>query len=176
MKNVQKTAVGGMTAALVSVIMLASNLIPIGQYALPAIAGVIIFTMSFVTGSRWGIYSFAAASLLSFIICADKETALSFALFFGYYPLIKAGLERIKLKPLSILCKFIVFNIAVFAVYFICLYVFGIGQNFEFFGVDLPLVFLIIMNFVFLAYDYMLSMFDKRFRQPVSSYFKKLMH
>ena len=101
MKNTQKTAIGGLTTAFVCVIMMFANLIPIGQYAIPALAGMVIFMMSFVSGVRWGIYSFAASAVISFIICADKETAMCFVMFFVYYPLLKIALERIKVKALS---------------------------------------------------------------------------
>ncbi len=174
MKNTQKTAIGGLTTAFVCVIMMFANLIPIGQYAIPALAGMVIFMMSFVSGVRWGIYSFAASAVISFIICADKETAMCFVMFFGYYPLLKIALERIKVKALSFIIKLLVFNAAAMTVYWICLYIFGINQNFELFGLNLPLVFLLIFNIIFICYDRMLTLYEKQYRKKITKFAGKI--
>lgn len=174
MSNTKKTAVGGLTTALVCVIMLLANLIPIGQYAIPAIAGLIIYMMSFVSGKRWGLYSYIASSIISFVICADKETAMCFILFFGYYPLLKNLFEKIKIRFIGFLLKLLVFNTAAIVIYFICLYVFGITQNFNIFGIDLPLVMLLLFNLIFIAYDRMLSVYEENYAKRITKFAEKL--
>lgn len=174
MSNTKKTAVGGLTTALVCVIMLLANLIPIGQYAIPAIAGLIIYMMSFVSGKRWGLYSYIASSVISFVICADKETAMCFILFFGYFPLLKNIFEKIKIRFIGFLLKLLVFNTAAIVIYFICLYVFGITQNFNIFGIDLPLVMLLLFNLIFIAYDRMLSVYEENYAKRITKFAEKL--
>ena len=41
---------------------------------------------------------YAAVAVLSLLFAADKEAALLFVLFFGYYPVLKSFLERISNK------------------------------------------------------------------------------
>lgn len=174
MNNTKRTAIGGLTTAFVCMIMVLANLIPIGQYAIPAIAGMVIFMMSFVSGRRWGFYSFIASSIISFILCADKETVMVFVLFFGYYPLLKSAFEKIKVRIVSFLLKLLVFNAAAVAIYYICLYVFGITQNFELFGVDLPFVMLLLLNIVFVAYDKTLSLYEIRYSKRITKFAERL--
>lgn len=174
MNNTKRTAIGGLTTAFVCMIMALANLIPIGQYAIPAIAGIVIYMMSFVSGRRWGLYSYVASSIISFIICADKETAMCFMLFFGYYPLLKGAIEGIKVKVLPFILKLMVFNAAAVVIYNICLYVFGITQNFEIFGVELPLVMLVLLNIVFIAYDKTLSLYEARYSKRITKFTERL--
>lgn len=174
MSNTKRLAIGGLTTALVCMVMLLANFIPIGQYAIPATAGLIIYMMTFVSGRRWGIYSYVASAIISFIICTDKETAMCFALFFGYYPLLKSLFEKINVKVVGFILKLVVFNSAAFAVYYICLYVFGITQNFNIFGLNLPLVMLLMFNLVFIAYDRMLTVYEKNYAKRITRFTERL--
>ena len=46
--------------------------------------------------------------------------------FFGYYPILKGKLEKIRSRALEYAAKFLVFNIAVIASYLVIIYLFGL--------------------------------------------------
>jgi hypothetical protein len=62
-------------------------------------------------GLPWGIASFAATALLSSIGSAEAVSIL-YALFLGYYPVIKSSLERFSSKVLRWTLKLLLFNAA----------------------------------------------------------------
>lgn len=164
MNTAKKTALGGMITALSAVSMLISNIIPVGMYVFPALAGILIYILSLICGKSYAWSSFAAVGIVSFILCADKETVLCFLLFLGYYPLIKSYIEKIKLKPIAYILKLAVFNSAAVGIYFLMLYVFSMSADeFVIFGVNLPLVFLVMLNIIFVVYDYALTIFNKTY-------------
>ena len=165
-----KIALGGLLTALGVVLMFLTGLIPIGTYALPAIAGVLLIVAVIEIGAKWAWMIYAAVAVLSLLFAADKEAALLFVLFFGYYPVLKSFLERISNKVLSWISKFAVFNVAVVACFFLAVNFLQLPEDsFTVFGIYLPWVFLILGNAVFLIYDIALS-------GLVSTYVEKLHH
>ena len=153
-----KIALGGLLTALGVVLMFLTGLIPIGTYALPAIAGVLLIVAVIEIGAKWAWMIYAAVAVLSLLFAADKEAALLFVLFFGYYPVLKSFLERISNKVLSWISKFAVFNVAVVACFFLAVNFLQLPEDsFTVFGIYLPWVFLILGNAVFLIYDIALS-------------------
>ena len=165
-----KIALGGLLTALGVVLMFLTGLIPIGTYALPAIAGVLLIVAVIEIGAKWAWMIYAAVAVLSLLFAADKEAALLFVLFFGYYPVLKSFLERISNKVLSWISKFAVFNVAVVACFFLAVNFLQLPEDsFTVFGIYLPWVFLILGNAVFPIYDIALS-------GLVATYVEKLHH
>ena len=165
-----KIALGGLLTALGVVLMFLTGLIPIGTYALPAIAGVLLIVAVIEIGAKWAWMIYAAVAVLSLLFAADKEAALLFVLFFGYYPVLKSFLERISNKVLSWISKFAVFNVAMVACFFLAVNFLQLPEDsFTVFGIYLPWVFLILGNAVFLIYDIALS-------GLVATYVEKLHH
>lgn len=163
-----KIALGGLLTALGVVLMFLTGLIPVGTYALPAIAGVLLIIAVIEIGLKWAWMIYIAVAVLSLLFAADKEAALLFALFFGYYPVLKSLLERISNKAASWVSKFLVFNIAMVVCFFLAVALLQIPEeSFTLFGVYLPWVFLILGNIVFFIYDIALS-------GLVMTYFEKL--
>ena len=174
-RNTQKLAVSGLMTALTVVVLIFSNVITIGTYTFPAGAGILLLLLSYAVGERWAYYSFAAASLTGFLLCNDKEAVLCFVLFFGYYPLLRGRLEHCRSRVLKWMCKLALFNGALMAVYSLAVYVFGIPENLELFGVDLPMVFLAVFNVIFLIYDYALMALEVNHRQRIEKLIAKLL-
>ena len=117
MKKSFKIAFCGIVSALVCVIM-AASLMPDLTFAVPAIAGLMFIPVFANAGVPAAIACFVSSSLLSFFI-GDKNSWLLFLVFFGYYPIIKPLLEKIKNKPVKWVLKFSVFNAAAVVLYLI---------------------------------------------------------
>ena len=173
-----KVALGGIITALSTVAMFLTGLLaPVGTYALPAIAGVILIVIVIEIGARWAWMVYGAVSILSLLLAADKEAVLLFILFFGYYPILKANIERLRTKAIQWVIKMGVFNVAVILSFWIAMTVLQVPQDaFTIFGVYLPWVFLLAGNVVFVIYDYALtgviSMYVYQFHKVV----KKMLH
>lgn len=159
MKSTFKIALGGVMAAFCIVLMFLTAIVPIGSFALPCIAGIILLMVSYEVGLSWALLTYAAVAILSILFVADKEAALLFTMFLGYYPILKEFLDKkIRNKALSYIVKFLIFNACAISGFFIGINVFGIPkEGFEINGIYLPWVFLIIGEVAFLIYEICLS-------------------
>lgn len=97
-------ALCALMAALGTVIMLSSGVIPILTYASPLIAGLTLIPVLYEFGSKYAWMTWLVTALLSLMICADREAAF-FYLFLGYYPIVKLRLDRIPSKTVRIAAK-----------------------------------------------------------------------
>ena len=92
MKKSGRVALGGMMASLSLVVMLAAYF-PYVTYALPALAGCFLVIISIEINKKWAFVVYAAVGALSFLVC-EKEAAVLYIFFFGYYPILKAVFEQ----------------------------------------------------------------------------------
>lgn len=155
-----KVAFGGIIAALSLALMLLTGLIPVGTYALPCVAGMLLTVIVIEFGALWAIGVYAAVSALSLLFVADKEAALYYAVLLGIYPVLKSFFERIPLRWLSFAVKMVYFNISAIGAFYISIYLLGVPlESFSLFGVNMPLVFLFMGNIVFAVYDVCVTRF-----------------
>lgn len=153
MKKSAKIALSGVLGALAVVCMMLT-VIPVSTLALTALAGIVLAPIALEAGVRWGFAAYAAAAVLTFFIAPDFESKLLFIAFFGYYPTLKLLLDRIRLKAVSWTLKLLLFNAAVVAVYLLLTFVGGLEPDeFELFGINMPLIFLALGNVVFVVFD-----------------------
>ena len=142
---------------------------------LSAICIVLMFCTGFIPISRkWALLCYAAVALLALLLTPDIESKLLFTGFFGYYPVIRDLLTKVKPAVLSFLLRFICFNVPVVAIYALLLNVLGMGQlieDFAGFGQFAVLAFWLIGNFTFVCYDVCLSqlsyVYEKWLRRKV---------
>lgn len=169
-----RVAFCGIITALCTVLMFMTSLIPTATYALPALSGVLLIAVVVELGAGWAWPVYVAVSILSLLLAGDKEAAMLFVLFFGYYPILKAAIEKIPRKSICYLLKFAVFNASMVIAFLLSIWVLGVPQeSFTLFGVYLPFVFLIIGNLVFLLYDYAVSSLVVTYYQKVHKLVKK---
>ena len=151
-------SVGGVVAALSIVLMFLTAVIPSMTYALPAAAGVLLSVIVIEIDKKTALGVYAVVSLLSILLVADKEAAVMYIMFFGYYPILKAVFESKLSLVLSWVFKFIVFNVSMVAAFLISVYVFKIPfEEMEKYGPIAAIIFLGVGNVVFLIYDFALT-------------------
>lgn len=166
MKNTYKVAFGGILSALCVVLMFMTGIIPVGTFAFPAIAGILLSVMVIEFGGKWAVVVYVSVSILSFLFAADKEAALYFTAFLGFYPILKKTLENLKSKFLQFLFKFAIFNSCMVIAFFAGTYLLSIPkESFEIMGIYLPWVFLLAGNVVFVMYDFCISAFIFRYKK-----------
>lgn len=158
MRSTSKAALGGMLTALTVTVMLATGVLPFMTYALPAVAGFIVTVAVLELNDKWAWMVFASVSLICTFLVPDKEAALIYIFFFGYYPIIKRQLESRLAHFAELLIKLIVFNAAMVAAYSIIINVFGIplDESGEL-GQYAAVILLALGNLVFVCYDIALS-------------------
>ena len=107
----------GMAAALCVALMLLGAVIPIAMFIAHALAGFLIATVCVECGRTMALTAYAAVSLLALLFVPDKEVALIFVFLLGYYPLAKPRFDRIRPAVLRCVCKLLLCNAAVLAMY-----------------------------------------------------------
>ena len=98
-----------MTAALATVILYLGSFIEILDISVAVLASLFsaVILIEYGKGAPWSVYG--TTSLISMLILPNKFPALMYVIFFGYYPIIKANVERIRSKTLSWLIKVCIF-------------------------------------------------------------------
>ena len=146
----------GMAAALCVALMLLGTIIPIAMFIAPAVASFLIATVCMECGITMAWTAYAAVSLLGLLFVPDKEIALIFTVLLGYYPLVKPRLERIRLPLVRVLCKLLLCNGAVLAMYGLVLLLVpagSISQELKTTALAVSLATLAMGNVAFLLYD-----------------------
>ena len=106
-----------LAAALCVALMLLGAVIPIAMFIAPALAGFLIATVCVECGRTMAPTAYAAVSLLALLFVPDKEVALIFVFLLGYYPLAKPRFDRIRPAVLRCVCKLLLCNGTVLAMY-----------------------------------------------------------
>jgi hypothetical protein len=104
----------------------------------------------------WAWYG--AVTILSLLLAPDKEAGAVFA-FFGYYPIVKPWLDK---RPLCFLWKLVLFNLSIFAMYGLLIYLLGLQQvlsDFQELGTVMIVVTLILGNVTLFMMDVFLGRF-----------------
>ena len=126
MKQSSKCAIGGIVSALSLVLMISVAIIPFLTYALPAVASVLIAFLVIEVDKKWAFGVYCTVSILSFLLVGDKEVAMMYIAFFGYYPILKAVFES-RLHPvIGWILKLIIFNASIAAAYVIMINLMGV--------------------------------------------------
>lgn len=158
MKTSYKVSLGGVVGALSLCLMLLTGIIPFGTYAFPAFSGMLLVCIVIELGYSWAFLVYFIVSVISVLMLTDKEAALYYIAFLGFYPILKGIIERHRLKSVQYLVKYLVFNACMILAFYLSIFVFSIPkESFNLFGVYLPWVFLMLSNIVFIVYDYCVS-------------------
>ena len=112
--------------------------------------------------------SFAAVSLLGFLILPDKTMMWPYVLFFGHYGIGKYLIEKRKQSVFTFVSKLVYFNAALVLLYFI-----APAHLFAFLPFELPFAaFIVVMEGIFIAYDFLFSkislFYDAKIRHHLS--------
>lgn len=151
-----RVAVGGVFGALALAMMLLGSVLPAAAIAAPAAAGILIVPVAIELGMKTGWLLYGAIGLLSAVVVPDKEMALLFLFFLGYYPLAKARIERLRGRGRQRAVKFVLFNGAILLLYSLILFVFplpAVAAEFEGMGRAFALALLALGNVTFALYD-----------------------
>ena len=153
-----KVALGGVVAALSLLLMLVAGVTTSLVYAIPMFTGAFLMALVIEFGAGFAGLEYLAISIISMLLLGNKEAAIMYGAFFGYYPIIKSFIEKRMGKVLSWVVKYIIFNISMVVAYFVVSKIFMITfDDMEVFGKYAMLILLIAGNVLFVVYDIMLT-------------------
>jgi hypothetical protein len=176
LRKSSKTALGGIIAAASVALMFILSVFPYLTYALPAAAGALLIFLTIEIDKKWAFGVFAATGILSAMLVPDKEAAILYIAFFGYYPIIKSYIEsKFKSRVFEYFVKLMIFNFTVTVSYFLMIRFMGITlDTSESFGRFAVPVLLIMGNVTFFAYDFALTRIISVYLHKWQRHFRKI--
>jgi len=111
MKKSRRLALAGIFTALCVVVLFIGSVFQTLDLSAAAFGSIIILIAFIEIGKKWAMGVYLAASLLSLLLLPYKTPAAVFALFSGFYPIIKEPLNRIKPMWLSYTARIACFNV-----------------------------------------------------------------
>ena len=166
--STKKLTVCAMLAALGVVMLYLGAFIEVLDISMAVIASFvcIIAVIEYGGSAPWLIY--AVVSILSLILLPNKTPAAFFVLFFGFYPILKEKCERLK-RGLAWILKEIIFNISLFVIVILGVFVLGMENNVLLQQPVMLAVIVVLSELVFVLYDIALT-------RLISFYIIKLRH
>ena len=153
-----RMALSGMLVALSVVLMLTGGLIPVMTYVSPLLAGLLLLPLLLEFGAATAWTAWGAAALVVLLLGIDREAAF-FYLFFGYYPIIKWRLDKLRGKGLRLLCKSALFAVSAGVMYALLAFVIRLDAvlaDFGEMGVWMTAAFFALLVVCMLLYDRLL--------------------
>lgn len=158
MKNTKKITFCAIMAALAAVMMLGSYFMYL-TYAIPAIAGLCIMVIVVEFDCKWALLTYITSSFLTFLF-AEFESKVMFIAFFGFYPIVKCLVEKIKKPTIEWIIKYLIFNICIVGAYSLFASVLLDPSSFKDMGAFAkyaPWILLVMANVTFAIYDIAIS-------------------
>ena len=154
MKKTSKIALSAVFAALSVALMALVSIIPNLELALPAISGLFV----------------------AVIVVPNKDSAIIYAVFFGYYPVLKAVLESKTQRAVEYIIKVLTFAGVMTLSYFLMIKFMGIDPDLpDFLGKWAIPAIALLGIIAFLLYDYALSKLITFYCLRLSSKLRKIL-
>lgn len=175
MKKTGKTALAGMLTALSVTLLYVGGALWALAYTMPLVCSILLVPAIDLADKRTAARIYIATAFIALFLVPEKETALLYSSFFGYYPLLRENWQRCRPTWLRALGKLILFNITMLFSQLMLIYVFGIPFE-NFLGKWGMVLFVISLNLLFLLfdklYDILIVLYKRKFKAILEKYFK----
>ena len=161
-KRTRAMAICAMLAALSVVLMLLGAVLELGMYAFPLFVGLCFIPVGQKYGRKYHMTLYVATCILCFLFVPNVEQNLMLAGLFGWYPVVRPGLQKMN-KWLGWIIKMLIFNASVVAIEWLVMKV--LVPEYEE-GILLWIL-LILGNITFLAYDFLIPRWEIMTRKIV---------
>ena len=164
----KQMALCGLLTALAVVLMVLASAIGIGTFAGPLLAMIALLPLLEEYGSHTALAAYAAAAILGLLIAPELELSLVYAAF-GWYPILRPKLNRLKSRPVRLLIKIALSAAVILLLYGVLLNLLGMTADLANAAPLLNLFLLILGIFTFLMMDLALEratlLWHKKFRK-----------
>ena len=130
---------------------------------------VVIALIEYGKGAPWMVYF--AISILSLILLPNKLPAVFFALFLGFYPILREKIEKRKKRFIRWLLKELIFNVCLAIMMLACALV---DPTFYDFGIPISLAW--ILAFTVVICEILFILYDIALMRMITFYVIKLRH
>ena len=161
-----------MASALGVTVLYLGSFIEVLDISMAVLASVLctVTVIEYGKGAPWSV--FFVTSLLSLLLLPNKFPALLYALFFGYYPIIKESIEKIRSKIAQWAIKLCIFAAAT-ALVFLLTTLFTIDVDIPA-GTFMKIVFTVLIALTLILYDLALTKIITFYIIRLRQRFKKL--
>jgi len=117
-KKTRNLTLSALFASLTVISLYIASVWPTGLFGLVAFASLFGTATVIEAGLAPGIYVYLVSSMLSMLIIPNRAAPLLFIFFFGYYPVVKSLIERIRLIIIQWALKLLLFNLSLTVIWF----------------------------------------------------------
>ena len=117
-KKTRKMTLSALLAALTVVLLYIASIWPTGQLGLVAAASLFAAAAVIEAGLGSGISVFIVSAVLGMLIVPNRAAPLLYILFFGWYPVVKSLIERLRGNVRQWVLKLLVFNASLTIIWF----------------------------------------------------------
>ena len=117
-KRTRNITITALFTALTVVFLYVAAVLPTGQVGFVAVASLFAVAAVVESGLGAGLFVFIGSALLGYLIVPNKTAVFLYGLFFGYYPVLKSLIERIRKRIPEWILKLAVFNAALSVIWF----------------------------------------------------------
>lgn len=175
MKRSVCAAFSGLLCALGVVLLFLSGIVSVFAYLMPVLAGMLLIFSNAHFSAPVSLCIYAATAVLGLVLVPDHECALLYALFFGYYPVLFARLERLRPAVLRWGAKLLLFNAALTLCEWLLVVLFRIPFD-DALGVWGIVLLYLLFNLLFVLYDRLFGraavLYDRRLKKRVARFLK----
>lgn len=160
----------------ISVMIMFGSLIPSLAYAVPAVAGIFIWTIGEQINLKWAYLVYAAVTFLSFMLVPEIEANCFLLSLFGYYPTLCENIAGVKNKVIRYIIKLAIFNISAIATYKVLCFILSADkmlEGMENFGKYAPYVLWGMGLVAFILYDIFLGTAKELYIKVIKPKFSK---
>lgn len=165
--------ISAMFSGLGIVIMLLGTLIDTVSLSVAAIASMLVLISVIEMKGAYPYLIFAVTAVMSLLFFPVKDTAVYYTCFFGFYPIIKEKLEKLK-TPIAYILKVLIFNISMTVIILVSLFLLSVDT--EDGGKWMLLLVAVLGNVTFILYDFaltrLITIYLKRLRSKFASIWK----
>jgi hypothetical protein len=155
-----RIALGGVLTALAVSVMFLGGVIPLATYISPAIASIAVLYFAVEYGTKYALGIYVSIAVIVLLLSPDKEQALLFACFLGWYPAVKFPLE-LRFKGLALpVIKASICSACIAGLYYIITKVFvldAVREEFSQYSTVIVVVLAILGLFTFMVFDVALT-------------------
>ena len=150
--NTKRLTVCAMLAALGVILLYVGSLFELVDISMAVLASLLCVVAVIEYGGSWPWMIYGVTAILSIVLLPNKTPAVFYALFFGFYPILKEKLEKLP-KVISWVLKELVFNFALAAMAIASLLLFFSQNNTLLTQPIILLALFVLAELVFVLYD-----------------------